>query len=62
MGDLVDLHKARKRAARRGEQKRAAENRFRHGRTKAERELGRARDEKLRRDLDQHRVEAGDER
>jgi len=62
MGDVVNLRKVRKQAGRQLEQKRAAENRLRFGRTKVERELGRARDAKVRRDLDQHRVEAGDER
>ena len=62
MGDVVKLRKARKQRERQLEQKRAAENRLRFGRVKAERELGRARDAKIRRDLDQHRVEAGDKR
>ena len=62
MGDVVNLRKARKQAERKLDQVRAAENRLRHGRTKAERKLTRARDTKVCRDLDQHRVEAGDER
>ena len=62
MGDVVDFRKARKALERRQKRKRAAENRLRHGRSKAERELGRAREAKVRRSLDQHRVEAGDER
>ena len=62
MGEIVDLRKARKKLERRLDPKRAAENRIRHGRTKAERKLERARETKVRRDLDQHRVEAGDER
>ena len=58
MGDVVDFRKARKTLERRQKRKRAAENRLRHGRSKA----GRAREAKVRRSLDQHRVEAGDER
>jgi hypothetical protein len=62
MGDVVDFRKARKRLERGKHHERAAENRLRHSRGKAERELGRAREAKVRRSLDQHRVEAGDER
>jgi len=62
MGDVVNFRKARKQAERKLDEKRANENRLRFGRTKAERKLGSARDAKVRRDLDQHRVEAGDER
>ena len=62
MGDVVNLRKARKQAERKLDLMRAAENRLRYGRPKAERKLARTRDAKVRRDLDQHRVEAGDER
>ena len=62
MGDVVDFRKARKRIERRKHRELAAENRLRHGRSKAERNLGRAQEAKVRRSLDQHRVEAGDER
>ena len=60
MGDLVNLRRARKTAARQLDEKRAAANRVRHGRSKAERELSAARNAKSRRDLDQHRTETGD--
>ena len=49
MGEIVNLHKARKRAARARAAKRAAENRITHGRSKAERELETARAERTRR-------------
>ena len=62
MGDVVDFRKARKKAERQRNRTRAAENRLRHGRSKAKRELERAHGAKVRRSLDQHRVEAGDER
>jgi uncharacterized protein DUF4169 len=62
MGDVINFRKARKTAERllRGGQ--AATNRLKHGRTKAERNLDAARDAKARHDLDQHRVDTGDER
>ena len=62
MGDVVNLRKARKKVERQLDQKSAAENRLRFGRSKAQRTLGSAHNAKVRRDLDQHRVEAGDER
>ena len=62
MGDVVNLRKARKDAKRQRDEQRAATNRLLHGRSKAERKLGTAHDAKIRRDLDQHRVETGDER
>ena len=62
MGDVVNIRKARKAAKRRHDEQQAATNRVLHGRSKAERELGAARDAKARRDLDLHRVETGDER
>ena len=61
MGDVIKLREARKQTKRLRDEKRAAANRLLHGRTKAERELDAARDTKARRDLDQHRVDTGDE-
>jgi hypothetical protein len=61
MGDVIKLRAARKQAQRLRDEKRAAANRLLHGRSKAERSLGVARDAKARRDLDQHRVDTGDE-
>ena len=61
MGDIIKLRGARKQTKRLRDEKRAAANRLLHGRSKAERNLEVARDTKARRDLDQHRVETGDE-
>jgi Domain of unknown function (DUF4169) len=61
MGDVIKLRAARKQSKRLRDEKRAAANRLLHGRSKAERSLGVARDAKARRDLDQHRVDTGDE-
>ena len=61
MGDVIKLRAARKQAKRLRDEKRAAANRLLHGRSKAERSLGVARDTKARQDLDQHRVDTGDE-
>ena len=60
MGDVVNLRKARKSAERKLDQQRAAANRVRHGRSKAERKLTASCEAKLRHDLDQHRIETGD--
>ena len=62
MGDLVNLRRARKQAERRLAEQKASAHRLLHGRSKAERELVTKRDAKVRRDLDRHRIETGDER
>jgi uncharacterized protein DUF4169 len=62
MGDVINFRKARKIAERSLHGGRAAANRLKHGRTKTERTLVAARDAKARHDLDQHRVDTGDER
>jgi Domain of unknown function (DUF4169) len=61
MGDVIKLRAARKQAERLRDEKRASANRLLHGRSKAERKLDAARDTKTRLDLDQHRVDTGDE-
>lgn len=61
MGDIVNLRTARKRKARADDERRAEENRARHGVTGAERRRRQAEAEKLVRHLDQHRREDGDE-
>jgi hypothetical protein len=61
MGDVIKLRAARKAAKRLRDEKRAAANRMLQGRSKAERNLDAARNAKARQDLDQHRVETGDE-
>jgi hypothetical protein len=62
MGDIIKLRKARKQGERLRKEQRAALNRLEHGRSKAARDLEAARDTKTRHDLDQHRVDTGDER
>jgi hypothetical protein len=62
MAEIINLRRARKRAKRDEDDKRAAENRLAHGRPKAERDLQEARHELTERRLDAHRIETGDER
>ncbi|MDR6627336.1 DUF4169 family protein [Caulobacter segnis] len=52
MADVVNLNQARKAKAKSDDKARAAENRVRFGRTKAEKSLEAARAEKLQRELD----------
>jgi hypothetical protein len=61
MGDIVNLRKARKQALRQRDVQGAAANRLKHGRSKAERMRQAAESAKARRQLDQHRIESGDE-
>jgi hypothetical protein len=60
MGDVVNLRRVRKRTARRLRDEQAAENRFVHGQSKAERKLQSARNEKSAHDLDRLRLENGE--
>lgn len=53
-GKVVNLNKARKSRARAGDKARADANAVKFGRTKAEKDLEKARAEKARRDLDGH--------
>ncbi len=62
MGDVVNLRKARKAIERQLDERQAAANRLKHGRTKAERKAEAARKAKAHRDVDQHQVETGDSR
>jgi hypothetical protein len=62
MGDIVNLRRARKRAARQLAERTASANRLRYGRSKTQRDLEAKSDVKARRDLDCHRIETGDER
>jgi hypothetical protein len=62
MGDVIKLRQARKVAERLRGGKRAALSRVLRGRSKAERNLEAARKAKTQRDLDQHRLDNGDER
>lgn len=56
MSSVTNLRMARKAAKRRADAQRAAHNRLVHGRSKAERALARAQDEKATSDLDRHRI------
>ncbi len=60
MGEVRNLHQARKRAARQRKEQRAAANRLLHGVNKAERNLGVVRKAKTSRDLDRHRMTTGE--
>jgi hypothetical protein len=60
MGDLVNLRSARKQARRRRANEKAASNRLAYGRPKTERVLQQSRSEKDNRDLDGHRIDAGE--
>lgn len=57
MGDLVNLRTAKKQAARKAARSVADANAAKHGRTKAERDLEKARAEKAARELDGHKRE-----
>ncbi len=59
-GDVVNLRQARKKKARAEKDRVAEQNRLTHGRTKAEKTLTRALNEKAARTLDQGRREGSD--
>jgi hypothetical protein len=61
MGEIVNLRRARKQAMRQLDAQRAAANRLRHGRSKADKVREAALDDKARHDLDGHRIETGDD-
>ena len=60
MRNVINLRTVRKRAARDRDAEHAAEQRALHGQPKAERLQIKARGDKARRDLDQHRIHKGD--
>ncbi|MGB9367557.1 MAG: DUF4169 family protein [Xanthobacteraceae bacterium] len=60
MGDIINLRRFRKRVAEQRDDERAAANRTLHGSTKTQRVLDVAQKEKLRRDLDAHKIEKGE--
>ncbi|HEY5215891.1 MAG TPA: DUF4169 family protein [Pseudolabrys sp.] len=62
MAELVNLRAARKRAQRLQDDQRASVNRLAHGQPTRLRELEDAQQVKAGRDLDQHRIEPGDDR
>jgi hypothetical protein len=57
MTDIVNLNQYRKRRERRDAGKIAAENRIRHGRSKAERQEGRRENDKAIKDIDDKRLD-----
>jgi hypothetical protein len=60
-GDVVNLRQFRKQKARSESEKKAEQNRLTFGRTKAEKDLTRARNEKAEKALDQGHIERPDE-
>jgi Domain of unknown function (DUF4169) len=60
MAEIINLRIARKRADRQLSEKRAVEARISHGLSKADRMLVRANKEKIRRELEEHRIETGE--
>jgi hypothetical protein len=60
MAEIVNLRVARKRANRLRSEKLAAKTRVSHGMSKADRVLARSNREKIRRELDEHRIETGE--
>jgi hypothetical protein len=61
VADIVNLRKARKAKARVQENAKAAENRIKFGRSKAERAATEAQEHLTRRQLEAHRLKGGDE-
>ena len=61
MAEIVNLRQARKQAARKAARAAADVNAAKHGRTKSEKALDRARAEKAARDLEAHRRETGEQ-
>jgi hypothetical protein len=62
MAEVVNLRMARKRAARKHAEAHAAKQRLAHGASEAHRKHAEADRNKVRRTLDQHRIETGDRR
>jgi hypothetical protein len=60
MAEIINLRIARKRADRQRSEKRAAAARISHGMSRADHMLARAKTEKIRRELDEHRIETGE--
>lgn len=60
MAEIINLRQARKKAARNEKEKQAEQNRLTFGRTKAEKTLTRALNEKAEKTLDQGKLERPD--
>jgi hypothetical protein len=58
--EIINLRVARKQVHRRLSEKRAAAARVSHGMSKADRTLAKANTDKIRRVLDEHRIETGE--
>ncbi|MBV7393200.1 DUF4169 family protein [Mameliella sediminis] len=57
MSQIVNLNRFRKQKARTDKRREGAQNALRHGQSKAEKELTKAKADKARRDLDGHELE-----
>jgi Domain of unknown function (DUF4169) len=60
MAEIINLRIARKRAQRQLSESRAAAARVSHGVSKADRMLAKTNTDKIRRELDEHRIETGE--
>ena len=61
MSEVINLNQQRKARARTEKDKKASENRLKHGRTKDEKKLEKLKSEKLERHLEGHKREDGEE-
>lgn len=61
MGDLININRLKKRAARAQSVKQANVNRVRFGQTKSQRELEKRRADRADKLLDQNRIDGGDD-
>lgn len=61
MAQIINLNKARKQKSRTDSQKRAAENRVRFGRSKAEKQRAKTEAADAKRKLDQHQLDTPDD-
>jgi hypothetical protein len=60
VAEIINLRNARKRTERLLSEERAATARVSHGMSKADRMLAKANRDKIRRELDEHRIETGE--
>ena len=60
MGDVVNLNRFRKQAARQQDKARAEANRIQHGRSKAEKQTTTKAQDRIMRDLDGHKLTSED--
>lgn len=61
MAEVVNLRLARKQAKRRQAEQDAAQRRLVHGRSKADKALHRAQNEKVEHEFDRHRLDSGND-